>query len=145
MEVVVTDRVSPEEREAVLAPLAAFNAARVGPAGTRPFAALLRDAEGRTLGGAIGFSRHRWLFVELLFLPEGLRGRGLGRRVMAAAEEEARARGCVGVHLDTGSFQSPGFYEALGFARIGTLEDHPPGHANHWYAKRLCAAPDGDH
>lgn len=135
--ITVTDAPSEAERDAVLAPLRAHNAALVGPTGHRPFAALLRDEAGRVVGGAIGHSRHGWLYVELLFVPEALRGRGLGEALMAAAEAEARARGCRGIHLFTATFQAPGFYERLGFRCLGALPDHPPGHQDRWYAKEI--------
>jgi GNAT superfamily N-acetyltransferase len=35
-----------------------------------------------------------WLFVELLFVPESLRGKGIGAELLARAENEAIARGC---------------------------------------------------
>ena len=43
------------------------------------------------------------------------RGLGLGRKVMAMAEAEARSRGLAGIWLDTWTFQAPGFYPKLGF------------------------------
>lgn len=138
MRIDVTAAPTQGDHEAVLQGLIAFNATLSGD--TRapiPFAALVRDDQGNTIGGAIGRSWYGWLFIELLHLPECLRGQGLGRQVMQAAEAEARARGCIGVRLDTFSFQAPGFYERLGYARMGTLAEHPPGHARHWYAKRL--------
>lgn len=134
----VTDSPTEGDREAILQGLSVFNAMATGRQDDhRPFAALVKDEAGRTLGGATGASYYGWLFISLLHLPAGMRRRGLGRQVMAAAEAEARARGCVGIRLDTFSFQAPGFYEKLGFARIGTLADDPPGHARHFYAKTL--------
>jgi GNAT superfamily N-acetyltransferase len=138
MRIEVTAAPTPSDQEAVLQGLVAFNATRAGD--TRPpipFAALIRDGQGNTIGGAIGRSWYGWLYIDLLHLPESLRGRGLGRQVMQAAEAEARVRGCIGIWLDTFSFQAPGFYERLGFQRLGTLAGQPPGHARHWYAKRL--------
>ena len=134
----VTDSPAEGDREAIVQGLSVFNAMATGrPDDHRPFAALVKDAVGRTLGGAIGASYYGWLFISLLHLPAGMRRQGLGRRIMAAAEAEARRRGCVGIRLDTFSFQAPGFYEKLGFSRIGTLADDPPGHARHFLSKTL--------
>ena len=63
---------------------------------------------------------------------------------MARAEAEARARGCVGAWLDTFGFQARPFYEALGYAVFGALEDQPPGHRRYVLMKRLDVAPGGD-
>ena len=46
---------------------------------------------------------------------------------MLAAEAEAIRLGCVGVWLDTFSFQARGFYEKLGYTLFGTIDDYPPG------------------
>jgi hypothetical protein len=47
--------------------------------------------------------------------------------VLLQAEQEAITRGCRGAWLDTFSFQARGFYERLGYAVFGTLDDYPPG------------------
>jgi GNAT superfamily N-acetyltransferase len=140
-EIVLTDAPSPEDRAAVLKGLITFNEAHAGPSDWRALAVLARDpATGRTLGGLCGGSYAGWLFVELLWLPEALRHGGVGTRLMRAAEAEAARRGCLGVWLDTYSFQARGFYEKLGYALFGTLDDCPPGFQRFYLFKRLGAA-----
>jgi len=78
-----------------------------------------------------------WLYVELLYVPDGLRGGGLGRDLMLRAEAAARARGCTGIWLNTFSFQARGFYEKLGFTLIGQIDDCPVGHQRFFLQKRL--------
>ena len=87
------------------------------------------------MGGLWGRTAGTWLFVELLFIPEEMRRNGLGRKMMATAEEEARARACRGVWLDTFSFQARGFYEKLGYSVFGAIENFPPGHARYFLKK----------
>jgi GNAT superfamily N-acetyltransferase len=101
---------------------------------------LRRPGEARPAGGLIAFRLYRWLFVKEFWLPEDLRGGGLGAALMARAESEAAAMGCVGVWLDTFSFQARPFYERLGYRVFGTIEDFPPGHARHYLSKRLDSA-----
>jgi len=79
--------------------------------------------------------------VLSLYLPADLRSRGLGAELLRRAEVEARARGCVGAHLDTYGFQARGFYEKQGYAVFGALPDCPPGHARFFLSKRLDAPP----
>ena len=43
---------------------------------------------------------------------------------METAETIARSRNCVGAWVDTYTFQSPGFYERLGFSKLGTRKFH---------------------
>jgi GNAT superfamily N-acetyltransferase len=77
-----------------------------------------------------------WLAVELLFVPEDLRRSGVGSRLLCEAEDQARARGCIGAWLDTFSFQAREFYEQLGYSVIGTILDHPVGGARYFLTKR---------
>ncbi len=114
--------------QAIMKPLRAFNEAQAGPLRYAPYAIMVRDpATGEDAGGLYGHFYFDWLFVELLVVPEALRGRNLGTRLMDAAEDEARRRGCVGVWLDTFSFQAPAFYAARGYEVFGALEDYPIG------------------
>jgi GNAT superfamily N-acetyltransferase len=89
------------------------------------------------LGGLWGSTAYSYLHIELLYLPEDLRRAGLGRRLMAQAEEEAIQRRCRGVWLDTFSFQARGFYERLGYTVFGTFEDYPPGHSRFFLRKNF--------
>jgi GNAT superfamily N-acetyltransferase len=138
----VSENGDPAIGAALLRGLLAHNRDFVGADDTRPINVLVRDPEtGAVRGGLNGRTRYGWLYVESFFLPEDLRGGGFGARVLAAAEAEARARGCIGAYLDTNSFQAPTFYEKQGYVRFGTLADYPaPGQAKFYYAKRFEAA-----
>lgn len=103
-----------------------------------PLALAIRDpATEEIIGGLYAVSYYEWLFVELLIVPERHRGGGVGTRLMRQAEEVARQRGCVGVWLDTFSFQARGFYERLGYAVFGEIASYPPGQSRFWLSKRL--------
>ncbi len=135
-----TDAPGAADRAAVLEGLRAFNAAATPGISwdIRPLALLLRDGGGgAAVGGLIGRTSAGWLDVELLHVPGPSRGAGHGARLLAGAEREARARGCVGARLDTYSFQARGFYERLGYTVTGAVEDCPPGHTRWSMAKRL--------
>ena len=125
------------EEQAILDALIAYNDAAAGPGGHQPLAVVVRDAAGAVIGGLWGTTSYRWLFVRYLVLPATMRGQGIGTRLMAAAQDEARRRDCLGMWLDTFSFQAEGFYHKLGFATFGTIADYPPGGARHFLAKRF--------
>ena len=57
------------------------------------------------------------------------------RAMLAAAEAEARLRGCLRARLSTFDFQARGFYEKQGYCVVGTLADYPPGSAMYWMRK----------
>ena len=125
------------EREAILAPLRRHNDAAAGPTDRQDVAIVIRDTAGAIVGGLWGATGYRWLFVQYLALPEALKGQGHGRALMAAAEAEALRLGCIGVWLDTYSFQAQGFYERLGYRTFGTIDDYPPGESRHFLSKRI--------
>ena len=91
---------------------------------------------GRTLiGGLYGRTSWRRLTVELLFVPEKLRGQGMGTKLLAQAEEEAKKRGCIGVWLETFSPDAHRFYLRQGFKTFGEIADYPPGNTRYFVTK----------
>jgi GNAT superfamily N-acetyltransferase len=140
-EVFVTDAPDPGAYDVLLDGLVANNVARAGPHNMRPLAVLVPRAEdGTVLGGLWGRTSWGWLFIELLFLPEALRGAGLGSEILRRAEEEASRRGCAGVWLDTFSIRARKFYERHGYAVFGTLGAYPQGHSRYFLRKELAPA-----
>jgi len=138
-EFTVSDAGDPAAREVILRGLTQFNVANTGTLDHRPLAVLLRDpASGETLGGLWGRTAWRWLYVELLFVPEALRRGGVGRELMQRAEAEAILRGCHAAWLDTFSFQARGFYEKLGYSAFGQLDEYPPGHSRFFMCKQFA-------
>jgi GNAT superfamily N-acetyltransferase len=114
-----------------------YNRKTAGPFRYTRIVLSARDGKGRLLGGLILQSYWKESYVELLWLSDKARGRGTGRRLIEEAERRARRRGSVLMHLDTYSFQAPGFYEKLGFRRFGSLRGSPRGASRHWYVKQL--------
>ncbi len=138
MELEVSFNVSEQEREAILKPLRAYNLSHTGEMPFETVGILLRDpATQAVVGGLYGKISYGWMFIELLSIPDSLRTQGAGTRLMHTAEELARQRACVGIWLDTFSFQAPGFYRKLGFSEFGHITDYPPGHQRHFFEKRL--------
>ena len=125
------------DAEAVLLRLRDFNVAHAGDPAYVPLSLFLRDEGGAVAGGLLGDLYYGWLFVRILWVADEHRGGGHGERLVRAAEEEARARGCHAMWLDTFSFQAPGFYRRLGFQEFARLDEYPPGHARHFLWKPL--------
>lgn len=98
---------------------------------------VIRGPDQAIVGGVIGVMFWNWLFVDLMWIKDELRGRGYGQRLLALIEEEARQRGATNAHLDTFSFQAPGFYQRQGYKVFGQLEDFPPGHRRYFLTKQL--------
>jgi GNAT superfamily N-acetyltransferase len=137
---VVTENPSEAEREAVRDPLVIYSNRFAGAQEGLGLDLLVRDDDGAIVGGLHGRTGRRWLFIDLLGLPEHLRHAGLGTELMDRAEAEARARGCIGVWLDTFSFQARPFYERRGYRVFAEIADYPPGHSRFFLTKRLDPA-----
>ncbi|MCW1247174.1 GNAT family N-acetyltransferase [Pseudomonas sp. SAICEU22] len=132
-----TDAPTDEQRQAILAPLRAYNVAQTGGSAPELVAWLVRDEHDEIVGGLYGRVFFRWLYIELLVVPEQARGQGTGSELMKMAEQLAREKDCVGIWLDTFDFQAPDFYRRLGFTECGKIEDYPPGHQRFFFQKRL--------
>lgn len=137
--ITLDDRAWDADTQAVVDGLVAFNAAHAGPGNGRSLVLLVRGADGAVRGGLLGYTHWNWLFVSHLWVHDTLRGRGVGSELLRRAEAEAVARGCRHAHLDTFSFQAPGFYERHGYQVFGRLDDYPPGHARIFLQKRDLA------
>ena len=137
----LTDAPDDEAARVIDGGLAAFNAANAGYWDWRPLAVLLRDpADGDIVGGLLGRTSLGLLFVDLVFIPERLRGKALGARMLQMAEQEAARRGCRGGMLYTISFQAPGFYERHGWREFGRIDCDPPGTARIFMTKAIAPA-----
>ena len=140
----VTDVPDDACRSGILGPLVLYNESKTGRSDHRPLIIAIDDSEARVVGGLWARTAYDWLFVELLFVPESLRGRGLGSELMKRAETEALARGCHSAWLDTFEFQARDFYEQIGYRCFAELPDYPVGSARYFMKKVLLTHPDSD-
>lgn len=99
--------------------------------------ALKAVRDGEVAGVLVASTNLQWLHVSLLSVRPTARRGGIGRALLARAEEVARGRGCIGVWLDTYDFQAPDYYPRLGFQLFGQIDDMPPGHSRFYFSKRL--------
>ena len=137
--ITLTDQPDPADTKFIEDGLATYNLQFAPPYGTQRLAVLLRDVEGKLVGGLLGLTWWGWLRIDILWLDEALRGRDWGTRLMEIAENEAIRRGCRHAFLDTMSFQAPPFYLKLGYTVFGELDDLPAGlgHKMHFLQKTL--------
>jgi putative acetyltransferase len=82
------------------------------------------EAEGR-VGGCVGVSLGETAELKKLYLDAALRGKGLGRELIALVEETARASGARRIELwsDTRFTTAHAVYERCGYTKTGRTRD----------------------
>jgi ribosomal protein S18 acetylase RimI-like enzyme len=117
--------------------LTQFNREHVGDDGHTPLNLVEYNENGQIIGGILGGTYWGWMYIDILWVNEHYRRRGLGSKLLSEAEKEAVRRGCHHVHLDTMSWQAPDFYIKHGYEVIGVLPDIPNGNQKYLLMKAL--------
>ena len=101
------------------------------------FFVFARNQTKDIIGGIRAICFWNTLHIELLWLSESCRGKGVGKELIESAENFAKENGCEKVFVETTSWQAKPFYEKVGYKHIATLNDRPKGHASHYLTKNL--------
>jgi GNAT superfamily N-acetyltransferase len=103
---------------------------------------LLARADGAALGCVAVRCRPEFSELKRLWVAPESRGFGLAARLVAAAEEHARALGASVLRLDTNRAltEAIALYRRLGYAEIPRFNAEP--YAHHWFEKHLLPAID---
>jgi ribosomal protein S18 acetylase RimI-like enzyme len=128
---------SKEETDLIFNGLVEFNESRVGDARFKEFGILASGESEATIAGLLGHTLWNGFFISAFWVAESVRRKGIGRQLLARAEELAVQNGCDHIHLDTFDFQAREFYEKSGFQIFGTIEDYPIGHKRYYLVKKL--------
>ncbi|HYM30706.1 MAG TPA: GNAT family N-acetyltransferase [Candidatus Cybelea sp.] len=137
-ELTLTDAPDAAAQAAIVSGLDRYNDEQAGFADRKALAVLITDSETKAvIGGLLGRTSLGLLFIDILFVPEALRGKGLGGTIMHMAEAEAKRRGCMATVLFTINFQAPGFYRRHGYSELGEIPTHASGISRFVMTKRL--------
>ena len=139
-ELVIDTAPAPDEIQYLEDRLYEFNATATGITDGEWLAFFVRETDDRIVAGIAGAVWGGCLEIRQFWIEEGRRRQGLGTRLFAAVEEEARRRGCRQILLATFSFQAPEFYAKRGFEVVAAVDDHPRGHTNLILSKRLVGS-----
>ncbi|MCB5165050.1 GNAT family N-acetyltransferase [Streptomyces bambusae] len=77
------------------------------------------DAAGELIGGLSAWTWGGLLGIDMLWVREQSRKDGWGTKLLLAAEEEARRRGCDRATVSSFTFQAPAFYQRHGYTETG--------------------------
>lgn len=139
-ELVICTEPTPGEVQYLEDRLYEFNSAATGITDGESLAIFVRDEDQRIVAGICGNVWGGCAEIRQFWVEDARRKQGLGTRLLGAAEQEARRRGCWQMLLMTFSFQAPAFYAKHGFEVVAVVDDHPRGHKNMLLRKRLGAA-----
>ncbi|MFE9253818.1 GNAT family N-acetyltransferase [Streptomyces sp. NPDC006879] len=117
--------------------LTEFNDEVTGRRKRTEFSVRVTGPDGETIAGLTGWTWGGLGGIELLWVSEDHRRQGWGSRLLSAAQEEARRRGCDRMIVSTYSFQAPSFYPKHGFLETGRVPGVPGGHEDVYFIKRL--------
>lgn len=83
--------------------------------------------DGALLGIGAIVAYDDWAEVKRMFVAVDARGQGIGERIIAALETQARAQGIAHLRLETGDQQLAAIrlYTRLGFGRCARFGDYP--------------------
>jgi GNAT superfamily N-acetyltransferase len=139
-ELLINTEPTPDEVQYLEDRLYEFNSSATGITDGEWLAIFVRDEADRIVAGICGNTWGGCLEIRQFWVEEARRKQGLGTRLLEAAEQEARRRGCRQILLATFSFQAPAFYAKHGFEVAAVVDEHPRGHKNMLLRKRLGAA-----
>ncbi|HEV8448035.1 MAG TPA: helix-turn-helix domain-containing GNAT family N-acetyltransferase [Gemmatimonadaceae bacterium] len=109
---------------------------------TRPSGAfVVARVRGRPVGcGAVKFKGKLPAEFKRMWIAKESRGLGLGKRLLDALENQARAAGAKAVRLETNRTlkEAIAMYRQAGYVEIEPFNDEP--YAHHWFEKRLSGA-----
>ena len=91
-----------------------------------PIACFIRE-NGVIVGGVVSRIIQRRMFVDLLWVDETRRNRGLGSSLLQSMERVARDRGCRDILLETLSTSAARLYSAAGYRQTAQVPDYLGG------------------
>ncbi|WP_436987983.1 GNAT family N-acetyltransferase [Streptomyces sp. enrichment culture] len=104
-----------------------FTATGTTPADQGSLSVKAVDEAGELVGGLTAWTWGGLLGIEMLWVREESRRDGWGGRLLRAAEEEARRRGCDRACVSSFTFQAPEFYQRHGYVETGRTLGIPGG------------------
>jgi GNAT superfamily N-acetyltransferase len=130
------ERTVGKTKKAVLGGLVRYNAEKMGKQKYKRFAISLLAGD-KIVGGIVGEVWTAVLFIQFFWIEQKFRGKGHGKKLIGAIEDEARRFGATRSYLDTMSIQAPGFYRSCGYQEFGSIDGYPDGITRHWFTRLL--------
>lgn len=118
--------------------LDAYNLPAADAGEQREFTVKIEEVNGELLAGLSGWTWGTSAGIAMVWVRADARRSGHGFRLLSAAEEVARDRGCKRINVSSFTFQAPDFYEKYGYTEVGRTEALPlEGQADVHFVKHL--------
>lgn len=75
----------------------------------------LVDDQDQTLGALNAFTAFSEIYIDDMWVDSAHRGKGLGKKLLSALENNFKGKGFNNINLVTNEFQAPDFYKKCGF------------------------------
>jgi GNAT superfamily N-acetyltransferase len=99
---------------------------------------IAKDENGIEIGGILaGLGYWNGLEINILWVKEEYRKKGIGTQILKHAEKIAIEKGAKISMLDTFDFQAEKFYLKNGYKPIGEMKGFPKGHRRIYFSKKL--------
>ncbi len=114
-----------------------YNSARIQKNDGVLFSKIIKDEQSEIVAGVGGWTWAGICEITQLWVSEHVRKNGLGKKLLEAAETEAKSKGCAAILVRSYSFQAPGFYKRFGYEAVVSLKDFPKGHDYYFLIKKI--------
>ena len=115
-----------EEQKVIRDGIVTFNQAIINDKHTS-FNICVKDKE-TIIAGAIIYQHKDALYLDVLWCSENYRNKGIGSKLIAMVDAEAKSKSISKLFVDTYAFQAQEFYKKHGFKVIGTVPEYLLGH-----------------
>lgn len=120
----------------------AYHASKGHPRTVDHCSIIIRNQNNKMVGVVTVSFLWNGMEINSLWVNENYRRQGLGRKLMGMAEQEGIKRGASFAYTNTFSWQSPGFYQKLGYVVFGVLDNFPQGCTLSYFRKTLIPSRD---
>ncbi|MHA2069159.1 MAG: GNAT family N-acetyltransferase, partial [Candidatus Thorarchaeota archaeon] len=86
---------------------------------------IINDADKQVIGGIHAGTVLGTMYIDYFWVDEKYRRQGYGRNLLMEAERIAKENGCISGQAWVLSFQTPEFFQKLGYEVFGVSENYP--------------------
>ena len=136
LQIKVDYNASDKDKQAIRSGIVAFNENIIHEK-AKGFSVILKDKHDKIYGGILAWLHSESVYIDVLWVDEGVRHHHYGTKLLLAAEDEALKQGCIYSTVDTFSFQAEAFYVKNGYQRLGEIKNYLFQHSKIFLRKDL--------